>query len=83
MDQKVIFDVKGLLAAFGGPQAYRTACLAVGVEVPAYFRVRQWSSRGSAPGHAIATMLLVASRNWKGFDPYQFIRVEGPMEEAA
>lgn len=81
MEQEVTFDVKGLLARFGGPQAFRTACVAAGVKMPAYTAVRQWVSRNSAPGHSVALMMYVASKTFRGFNPYGYVVLHPAREE--
>ena len=79
MEQKVTMDIKALVRDFGGPQALRTRYVAAGVEVPPYTSVRQWVTRNSAPGHAVAGLLKVGRDTFGSrFDPYRYIRVADP-----
>jgi hypothetical protein len=88
VDNEITYDVKSLIGRFGGPQAFRTACVAAGCRMPKYTAVRQWVSRNSAPGHMVGLMMYVAAKQWgPTFQPLAYVTMhvtdEAQTEDAA
>jgi hypothetical protein len=76
MDHEIVLDVRGLIAALGGPVAIGQACLEAGLASPPRSLVQCWKTRRSVPGRWLPTLIYLARR--KGVDPINFMSRVAP-----